>query len=432
MAKESSLPRFAFSAAMPSLWTMLRRGVSDVSSVIPAAILDLPAVQLPGPGAPLVVADPGLAREVLNDRDGRFERDRLMRRLMRRAWGNGLAAAEGEAWQHQRRAAAPAFRPQAVAANAPAFEAAAAKAADIWPVGQPVEVTQQAARLVGDIVFTALVDAAGSVDTAAVAADLPAYIRRIAGFRTRDLLPLPEAWHDRLSGIARDPAVQRIRAVAQRLAAARQSGGTGQDLIALLGEAGPVQDNIGGLIPAAMDTTVAGTSWALYTLARRPAWQARVATEARACAGAFALECLPLTRRVVQEVLRLYPPAPLTVRCAAAAGELGGFRLRKGQLVAVHVYAMHRHRTLWDAPDSFDPDRFLPERGQQSAWLPFGFGPRVCIAAQFAVAEITVVIARLLAELEFVPTGPEPVVSLQVATRSRTGLQVIARRRDPG
>ena len=116
--------------------------------------------------------------------------------------------------------------------------------------------------------------------------------------------------------------------------------------------------------------------------------------------------------------------------CAAAvAGELGGYRLRKGQPVTLNIYAMHRHRTLRDDPDAFDPDRFLPECGPHSAWLPFGAGPRVCIAAQFALAEIAVVTARLLAQFEFVPTGPEPVVSLQVTTRSLTGLNVIARPR---
>jgi cytochrome P450 len=229
-----------------------------------------------------------------------------------------------------------------------------------------------------------------------------------------------------LNGIAKDPAVQRLRGVASTLAANR---GGGQDMIALLEGVGPLQDNILGLMPAAMDTTVSGASWALYTLARCPDWQAKVAEEARACAGGFTLDRLPVTRRVVQEVLRLYPPAPLVVRGANRAMDFAGFRLKKGQPVTISIYAMHRHRAHWDAPDSFDPDRFLPERGQHPAWLPFGTGPRMCIAAQFALAEIVVVVARLLAELELEPVGPEPVVTLQVTTRSATGLNVIARQR---
>jgi cytochrome P450 len=429
MAERLPLPQYRFRPDPPSVWDLLRSGVSDVASVIPEAILREPALQLPGPGAPLVVADPALVREVLNDRDGRFVRDKFMRRMNRRAWGKGLAAAEGADWQAQRRAAAPAFRPQAVEANGAAFAAAAARAAGTWRLDEPVELMQRTATIIADIVFTTLVDGKGAVDTAAVAADIPAYVRRNTGFGNRDLLPLPEAWHDRLGGIAGDPAVQRIRALAHSLAAKREPGGSEGDLIALMHGAGPIEDNIRGLFPAALETTMGGASWALYTLALRPRWQARVAEEARSCGGVFTLDSLPLTRRVVQEVLRLYPPAPLLVRSAAATGELGGFPLRQGQVVSLAIYAMHRHRSHWDNPDAFDPDRFLPERGQHPGWLPFGAGPRVCIAAQFALAEIAVVVARLLSALELTPVDPAPQLSLQVTTRSTSGLNVVARRR---
>ena len=432
MAEELPLPRYTFRPDAPSLWAMLRTGVSDPASVFPAAILEQPAVQLPGPGAPLLVADPELVREVLNDREGRFASFPMMRRLLRRAWGDGLAGAEEESWQRQRRAAAPAFRPQAVEANCAKFAAAADNSARSLPLGEPLELTALTGRIIAEIVFTALVDGHGSVDPAQVAADVPAYIRRIGGFSARDLLPLPESWHDRLSGIASDPAGQRIRALAQRLAALQAGTAKSGTFASLIADAGPLEDNIRGLFPAALETTVAGVSWTLYTLAQRPEWQTQVAAEARKAGAMPSLEALPLTRRVVQEVLRLYPPAPLLARAAAVAGELGGYRLRKGQPVTLNIYAMHRHHTLWDNPDSFDPDRFLPERGVHPGWLPFGAGPRVCIAAQFALAEIVVVVARLIGAFELVPSGPEPVVSLQVTTRSLTGLHVIATTRASG
>lgn len=428
MAEQPPLPRFDFRPDPPSLWTMFRSGVADFPGVIPAAILDQPAVQLAGArfGAPLIVADPDLIREVLGDRDQRFTRDRMLRRLFRRAWGQGLAGAEGEAWQRQRRAAAPAFRPSAVADNGPAFVAAAAKAANAWPCGEPVELTQRVARIVADIVFDVLVDGGGAVDTALVAADMPGYVSRLANWTVRDLLPLPEAWHDRLSGITGDPAVKRLRALARQLAEGRATRRGKADLIALLEGVGPVEDNIRGLFPAAMDTTVAGASWTLYTLALRPDWQERVASEARSCRGDFSAEQLGLTRRVVQEALRLYPPAGFMIRSAAVDGQLGSFALNRGQPVLLAIYAMHRHHSLWEDPNEFDPDRFLPERGSHPGWLPFGAGPRLCIAAQFALAEITAVVARLLSELELAPTGAKPQIDLRATTRSTTGLNVVA------
>ena len=111
-------PRYHFRPDMPSLWTVFSRGVSDAASTIPEAILSEPAVQLTGGqyGTPLIVSDPALARAILQDRNANFTRHPNMRRLMRRSWGKGLGAAEGEAWQRQRKAATPAFTatPEAV------------------------------------------------------------------------------------------------------------------------------------------------------------------------------------------------------------------------------------------------------------------------------------------------------------------------------
>jgi len=428
-------PRYRFRPDMPSLWTIFRHGVSDAFATFPEAVLREPAVQLTGGqfGAPLVISDPELARAVLHDREGNFTRHPNMKRLMRRSWGKGLAAAEGEDWRRQRKAATPAFTPAAVDRRLAQFGLAAGKAAAAWPVGEQIDLAHVVARIIADIVFTALVDAQGAVDTRAVAADLPRYINRIANMDGLDLVPLPEALHDLRAGIAGDPAVRHLRAVASTLAASRGAGELrGDDMIALLDGVGPLRDNILGLMPAAMDTTVWGTSWVLHTLASQPEWQARVAREARDCGPDFTLDRLALTRRVVQEVLRLYPPAPLVVRAAAKRQELGGFRLMKGHTVIISIYAMQRHGAFWENADAFDPDRFLPERlGNNPAWMPFGTGPRMCIAAQFALAEVAVVVARLLAELELAPAGAQPQVTLQVTTRSSTGLNVVARRRAP-
>lgn len=422
-------PRYDFRPDMPSLWAIFRQGVSDSASTIPAAILDEPAVQLPGGyfGSPLIVSDPELARLILQDREENFTRHPNIRRLMRRSWGKGLAAAEGEDWQRQRKAATPAFTPSAVKQRIVQFGLAASKAATAWPLGENINLPHIVAQIIADIVFTVLVEGKGAVDTRAVAGHLPGYINRIANFGTLDLFPLPEALHDRRVGIAGDPAVQHLRKVASNLAANRSGS---DDMIALLEGVGPVQDNILGLMPAAMDTTVWGASWALYTLASQPEWQAKVAQEARDCDGNLTLERLPVTRRVVQEALRLYPPAPIVARAASKSQEFGGFHLKKGHTVIVSIYAMQRHRKFWDAADAFDPDRFLPERlGNNPAYMPFGTGPRMCIAAQFALAEIMVVVARLLAELELAAAGVPPQVTLQITTRSTNGLSVVAQQR---
>lgn len=429
MTGELLPPRFVFRADQPSIRAMLRQGVGDPAAVIPAAILDQPAVQLPGPGAPLVIAAPDLVRQVLNDRGENFSRDRFMRRLLRRSWGQGLAAAEGEDWQRQRRAAVPFFRPQMVKDQLSAFAAAADAVLDAMPDQTEIDLVGLSARIVARVVFGVLVDGEGFADPEATARDVPALIRRIGRFTLLDLLPLPERLLDWKSGLNRDPAVQRLRTLAAQLAKARKTGAARSDMIALLEGQGPLEDNIGGLFPAAMETTVAGLAWALYLMSLHPGWQQQVAAEGLTTARSIGLDQLALSRQVTNEVLRLYPPAPLMARMATHDLDLGGFPVKAGQTVLVAVYAMHRHRQYWDQADRFDPLRFAPGAALPDAFMPFGSGPRMCIAAQFAQAEIAVILARVLARFELAPCGHDPVLSLQVTTHSLNGLHAALRRR---
>ncbi|MFM5907934.1 MAG: cytochrome P450 [Novosphingobium sp.] len=417
-------PRYSFRTGKASLRDMVLRGLPDPASVIPDAILHEPAVQLPGYGAPLVVACPDLARQVLNDRADHFTRDRLIRRAFRRTWGKGLAGAEGEDWHAQRRAAAPFFRPQAVLRHLSAF----AKASDAVPLpeGKAFDLAETVPRIIARIVTTTMLDLPRETEAESIAPLVADYVDKIAGFSAIDVLPLPEGLIDRYHGIDQAGPVRAVRTLARRLASDWRASKPHDDMMALLDGVGPLEDNLRGLFPAALDTTVSGTSWALYLLATRPDWQARVAAEAQACAQDLSLDKLPITRRVVAEALRLYPPAPMLLRAAAQTFDLGGYTVRRGQSVVVAIYAAHRHRTHWPDPDRFDPDRFLAENGHHAAYLPFGTGPRMCIAAQFALAEIAVVVARISARYRIEPAGDMPQVALQATTRSANGICVKA------
>lgn len=421
------LPRYRMLERPPSLWRMLRQGIEDPASIVPATILDQPALQLPGPGAPLVVADPGLVRLVLNDRAGDFAREKFIHRLFRRSWGKGLAGAEGEDWRRQRHAAAPAFSPKAVRGYLDRFAACADEIVATVAPGERLDLVRANGRIIARIVLSILVEAPDWVDRDAAAAAIRPYVDAIARFGPIDLLPLPERVIDRLQGIDSDPAVVWLRDIAARMTVERNQRRPQNDMIALIeAVGGPSRDNIQGLFPSAMDTTVAGASWALHTLALRPEWQERLAEESRAAGERPALEALPLTRSAVNEVLRLYPPAPMLSRAAAFDGELGGYRVRRGQAVLVSIYAMHRHRQLWDRPDAFEPDRFAGGGGNPDAFMPFGTGPRMCPAAQFASAEIAVIVARVLARQRLVALEHQPLVSLRVTTHSANGLVVRA------
>jgi unspecific monooxygenase len=187
--------------------------------------------------------------------------------------------------------------------------------------------------------------------------------------------------------------------------------------------AGQLRDQVATMIIAGHETTAVAVFWSLYLLALAPSVQERVAGEASGLDlgpdGAFqALPRLVHARAVVQEALRLYPPAFIIVREAIGLDTVCGVPLRPGGLALVAPWVLHRHRKLWRNPDMFDPSRFLPdaEPPDRFAYLPFGVGPRVCIGAQFALTEATLIVATLASAFRIEPAGPRPVLPCAVIT----------------
>src|SRR5207247_6983348 len=177
------------------------------------------------------------------------------------------------------------------------------------------------------------------------------------------------------------------------------------------------------MIAAGHATTAVALFWAFYLLAETPVVQERIAAEAGPLdlapeGAAEALPDLVYTRAVVQEALRLYPPAYGIFRLARRADEAGGVAVPKGAIVMIAPWLLHRHKTLWTEPDAFDPGRFLPGAPppDRFAYLPFGMGPRVCVGAQFALTEAVLVLARLVQKFEIRLDQPRPVLPAAVVT----------------
>jgi cytochrome P450 len=183
-----------------------------------------------------------------------------------------------------------------------------------------------------------------------------------------------------------------------------------------------LRDQVATMILAGHETTALAIFWSAFLVAAAPAAQARVAAEVRGldlgrASAAAALHRLPFTRAVVSETLRLYPPAFLIARRAVAADRCGGVEIPRGALVIISPWVLHRHRRLWEAPDAFDPTRFLGDRQvPRYAYMPFGAGPRVCVGAQFGLAEAVLVLAILIQTFELGPADPRPVVPAAVVS----------------
>ena len=131
---------------------------------------------------------------------------------------------------------------------------------------------------------------------------------------------------------------------------------------------------------------------------------------------------------MLDESLRLYPPAPRFDRQAVAADRLGGQDILPGDIVSVWPWLLHRHKALWDDPDVFDPERFLDggRPRHRFQYLPFGGGPRVCVGARFATAEALTILAHWLAAWRFAPVrGREVRVHGLVTLRPAGGLPLV-------
>jgi cytochrome P450 len=196
-----------------------------------------------------------------------------------------------------------------------------------------------------------------------------------------------------------------------------------------------VADNLLTLVTAGHETTALALTWSLFLLDRHE-WAAdRIAGEVAAVTGGSPVNdshvpSLAFTRQVVQEAMRLYPPAAVVTREALRDMMIAGVPISAGTQVYVPIYALHRHARLWDRPDDFDPGRFDPAAVRlrhKFAYLPFGAGPHICIGMSFAMMEATAVLATLIRSLRFALRGGfQPDLVLRVTLRPGHGMPMRA------
>jgi cytochrome P450 len=197
-----------------------------------------------------------------------------------------------------------------------------------------------------------------------------------------------------------------------------------------------VKSNILTFLSAGHETTANALAWSIFLLSQSPDWHARVREEAERELNDprdDLADRLIVTKAVIEEALRLYPPIAALSRTAVGADMLAECEVKPGTLIVIAPYVLHRHHRLWSRPDVFDPSRFMPEAGAgipRFAYLPFGVGPRICIGASFALQEAAIVLAVLTREFEIRLTEDAEVWPLQrITLRPANGLpmQVTAR-----
>jgi cytochrome P450 len=402
-----------------------------------------------GRGAVAWVTGPALIEKVLLQASAQFPKTPLEKRVFHRTLGDGILTSEGASWRWQRRTAAPLFRPADLASLVPTMTAAAEDQVARWRGREAGAVaaidhdmTETTYRVISATMFGGSADA--EAEAIMQAADLA--LATISWDIAAAVVRLPE-WMWYPGKLRRRRAARVLRgAVSAILARRRAAGLQGDDLLARLARAqdpetgAPMSedqlvDNLLTFLAAGHETTAKALTWTLYLLARAPQCQERILAEVRAVVGSDAvtaehLERLPITRAVLKESMRLYPPAPVMTRIAAEDMELGPAKVAAGTFIVIPIFAVHRHRKLWEDPDRFDPERFTPEREATYArtqFMPFGFGPRTCIGSTFAMMEATAILATLVRRARFEWDGvhaPEPLSRVTLRPKGGMPLQV--------
>jgi cytochrome P450 len=204
-----------------------------------------------------------------------------------------------------------------------------------------------------------------------------------------------------------------------------------------------VRDELMTIFLAGHETTANALAWTAYLLAKHPAVRERLEKELDRVLGGRAptladLPKLPYAMQVFKESMRLYPPAYILARRADRAVEIGGHHFDRGTVFMINVIGIHRAPWVFDRPDTFDPDRFAPEKEKllpKHAFLPFGAGPRICIGNHFALMEGHLLCATFFRALRLdlpIPGStviPEPLVTLRPRDPSGDGMRMRVSRR---
>ena len=360
-----------------------------------------------------LVIKPEYIEHVLLTNQKNYGKSHFLRRALGPLLGDGLLISEGEFWRRQRRIAAPAFHnkriAEFVATMAGCTEATLAR----WRgIKEPFDVAAEMMGLTLDIIARTMFskDVRGEVETVRRLTDVVVALPP----NMLDLLGFPE-WLPRRQPPAYRRVIAEFDAMVARLLTERRADGIDRgDLLSMLlaardPETGEgmsdkqLRDEILTIFLAGHETTANALTWTWYLLARHPEAEARLHDELDRVLGgrppSFAdLAELKWTRMVLEEAMRLYPPAHTISRTALGEDRIGGVRVPRGASITISIYVTHRSPNIWPEPERFDPERFAPAAvagRHRFAYLPFGGGPRICIGSSFAMAEAQVIIAAI-------------------------------------
>jgi cytochrome P450 len=398
-----------------------------------------------------VINEPGAIRRVFLDNAQNYTVSELSRRVLEPGLGRGLLTSDGETWRHHRRIMAPAFDPRSVVGYAPVMTEVTQELLAKWdalPNFSEVDAAAAMMHTTLHIISRAMFSSNSDEIVDVVERGVGLYQTTVRP-GLLDLLHVPK-WLTRLaSPRRRNRSFDELDQLVDRLLRGREPGIKPKQLLACLiaardSETGggmtakEVRAQIVTIFMAGHETTAQALAWTWYLLSQHPAAEAKLHDELANVLGGRTprhedLADLRYTRMVIEESMRLYPPAHTLTHQSVAPDEVLGHRIPAGATVLIVPWLLHRKPSLWENPNRFEPERFSPERSAvrpRFAYIPFGDGPRVCIGAAFAMEEALLVLATIgqRYRLHLKPGHPVEPQGL-ITLRPRYGLRMLLERR---
>jgi len=357
------------------------------------------------------VCHPDLMHEVLVTQARAFRKRTTDLELL----GNGLLTSDGEEWRRQRRRIQPGFRHDSIRRYATLIAEEAETLVQGLHEGSILDLRREMMQLTLGIVCRALFGQqfAGRQERLSRAMRVLQELVLQPKFLPR-WLPTP-------GNLLRRHMIREVdREVFPIIDRGGEPGSLLADLIAMTDAEGAMtrqqlRDEVVTLFLAGHETTALTLTWTLYQLALHPEIDAELSDEVRRAPRDLAkaeLSQLPLAERVLNESMRLYPPAYVIPRVCAEPIELGGYRLQPGAEVWLWVYFMHHDARWFDEPERFRPERFLPEAEaarRPNTFIPFGAGSRACVGQHFAMLEAILCLAAVLRRFKLTLVSPRTV-----------------------
>lgn len=363
-----------------------------------------------------VVNDPGLVQEAFQSHHSALQaKTPQMRNALAPLIGDGLFVSDRDTWRTRRAAVAPIIHTRRIKQFAPIMLEVVDEWVQYWESlgeGEEIDMLAEMAQLTAEIISRTIFGRRlGRQFTSEVVTGFSEYQANVDQLDLLSLLRVPD-WFPRYQRSSTRRALKRVHRVIDNVVDEFAAGrGDSDAVIAALFEAHDekghklskreIRNEAIVIFMAGHETTANTLAWAWYLMSQSPRVRRKFLAEIDtngAPAGLQDVNELTFTRAIIEETLRLYPPVPILGRQALADARIGTTQIKKGALVLVSPFMLHRKEKLFGMPDHFIPERFdgrLAPRPEKYEYIPFAVGPRICPGLTFGLTEAVICLAKL-------------------------------------